>query len=298
MRNTIIISLLALMPYLMSCSNAQQPQVSGGSLDTYESFESMYVSARTIRVWKPSNYDSSKQYDVLYMHDGQMLWDATTAWNKQEWGVDEAMDSLIALGKIRPTIVVGIDNTEERIGEYCPEDIIEFMPGIPDVYNDITPKGNNYLNFIEKELKPFIDAHYSTYPEREHTWVMGSSCGGLISSYALCKLPHIFAGAACLSTHSTLAFPDPEKADTLVMAAYRKYLQKYLPVNGVKLYMDNGDQTLDANYLYAQGMINIMFAEDGWDAAHYMYRFFPGTAHCEDDWKARLDIPLQFLLSN
>ena len=300
MHKRLLLVRFALMAFIsiifVSCSDNTSPQVSKGSLDSYAFFESKYVTPRTIRVWVPEDYDEDKRYDVLYMHDGQMLWDAQVAWNKQEWGVDEAMDSLIRMNKIRPTIVVGIDNSSERIGEYCPDNIVEYLDSVSVVYQDIKPQGNDYLRFLVEEVKPFIDSVYPTYKDREHTWVMGSSCGGLISSYALCRYPEVFGGAACLSTHCTLAFPDPTQQDSAMMAAYRMYLKQYVPVNGAKVYMDNGDQTLDANYIYAQGLINEMMYESGWDEAHYMYRFFPGTAHCEDDWKARLDIPLLFLL--
>ena len=267
-------------------------------IDKIYRFQSKYVAARTIRVWTPKGYTPVKNYDVLYMHDGQMLFDAATTWNHQEWGVDEAMDSLTNLGLIRPTIVVGIDNTSKRINEYCPDDIVEFLPEGKNPYGNFEMLGNNYLRFLVEELKPFIDSAYSTYPDREHTWVMGSSCGGLISSYALCKYPEVFGGAACLSTHSTLAYPDPEKPDTSVMDAYRLYLQHHLPSpNTCLLYMDNGDQTLDANYLYSQAAINEMLRSEGWDEQHFMYRFFPGAAHTEDDWKERIPIPLTFLLA-
>ena len=292
-----VFCLLALA--LTACNKAaqQEPQVSVGHLDTYADFPSQFVAARTVRVWTPSDYDPAKRYDVLYMHDGQMLFDATTSWNKQEWGIDEAMDSLIALGRIRPTIVVGIDNTSERIGEFCPDDIIEYLPEGTPVYADWKPQGNAYLRFLVEELKPFIDSMYAVYPDRDHTWVMGSSCGGLISSYALCKYPEIFAGAACLSTHCTLAYPRPDQPSEEVMAAYRTYLKNHLPApNTAKLYMDQGDQTLDAFYGTAQAAINEMLLIRGCDSAHFEYRFFPGHKHCEDDWQARLPIPLTFLL--
>lgn len=291
-----IVMLLASFVFV-GCQLKDGPRVSAGQLETYELFDSKYVTPRTIRVWTPEDYDSDKQYDVLYMHDGQMLWDAQVAWNKQEWGVDEAMDSLIRMKKIRPAIVVGIDNSPERIGEYCPDNIVEYLDSVSEVYQDIKPQGNDYLRFLVEEVKPFIDSKYSTYTDRAHTWVMGSSCGGLISSYALCRYPEIFGGAACLSTHCTLAFPDPTQQDSALMAAYRMCLKQNIPLNGVKLYMDNGDQTLDANYLMAQALINDMMYESGWDSTHYMYRFFPGTAHCENDWRARLDVPLLFLLA-
>ncbi len=268
-------------------------------IDKYEDFQSQYVPARTIRVYVPANYDSTARYDVLYMHDGTMLFDASITWNHQEWGVDEAMDSLIALGYIRPTIVVGIDNRTammERVAEYCPDDVQQLLPEGKQLYDGLgTPKGNDYLRFLIEEVKPFIDSVYSTYPEREHTWIMGSSCGGLISSYALCKYPNVFAGAACMSTHSTLAVVE-DNPDEDAITAYRTYLQQNIPVNSALLYFDRGDQTSDAYYADSQDAINAMLTANGWDSAHFEYRFFPGHAHEEKFWRARLDIPLRFLL--
>ena len=275
----------------------QEPQVSKGHLDTYVAFPSRFVPARTIRVWTPEDYSADRSYDVLYMHDGQMLYDATTAWNHQEWGVDEAMDSLISQGIIRPTIVVGIDNhIKNRLGEYCLDDLSAlYLDGKP-VYKKFKAQGNAYLAFLVTELKPFIDSVYSTCPDREHTWIMGSSCGGLISSYALCKYPEVFAGAACMSTHCTLAFPNPVRPDEQRVRAYRDYLRTHLTPNACLLYMDRGDKTLDAFYAEAQDSINEVLRREGWDEQHFQYRFFPGHSHSEDDWKARLDIPLRFLL--
>lgn len=295
MKNILSFLLLALA--IIGCSKAHEPQVACGRLDSYSDFPSQYIPARTVRVWLPSNYDPSLRYDVLYMHDGRMLWDADVTWNHQEWGVDEAMDSLILSGQIRPTIVVGVDNTLERISEYCPDDIAELLPPNHRIYKGLTPKGNNYLSFLVEELKPFIDSLYPVYTDREHTWVMGSSCGGLISSYALCKYPETFAGAACMSTHCTLAFPNPAHPDTAVVCAYRTYLATHLEPNGALLYFDDGDQTLDHYYGEAQQAINATLRSQGWDEEHMVYRFFPGHEHCEDDWRARLDVPLRFLLA-
>ena len=284
-----------------SSDNPQNQEIiqTPSRIDIYPSFTSQFVPARAIRVYVPANYDSTAHYDVLYMHDGTMLFDASITWNKQEWGVDEAMDSLIAQNAIRPTIVVGIDNrtnTMERVAEYCPDDVAELLPAGKQLYDGLgTPKGNDYLRFLVEEVKPFIDSVYATYPDREHTWIMGSSCGGLISSYALCKYPHLFAGAACMSTHSTLAAsvnnPDPD-----AITAYREYLRLHLQANSYLLYFDRGDQTLDANYADSQQAINDMLIAAGWDENHFMYRFFPGHAHDENSWRSRLDIPLKFLL--
>ncbi len=294
------IAILFLVCGLIGCCRSDKsavPQVSKGHLDIYPAFASQHVPPRSIEVWTPADYDPSKRYDVLYMHDGQMLWDAGVAWNHQEWGIDEAMDSLIASGRIRPAIVVGIDNTPNRIGEYSPDDIRAYMPEGADIYAGIEEQGNAYLRFLVEELKPFIDSTYATCPDVSHTWVMGSSCGGLISSYALGQYPDVFGGAACLSTHCTLAYPDPGHQDSTVMAAYRMYLHEHLMPNQSRLYMDQGDQTLDAYYGETQAAINAMLRADGWDEEHFQYRFFPGAAHCEDDWQARLPVVLQFLLA-
>ena len=300
MKNKLYVGALIVLASVMlaGCGLKREAKVSAGRLDTYRSFTSQYIPARDIRVWLPENYSDSISYDVLYMHDGQMLYDASIAWNHQEWGVDETMDSLLRLGQIRPTIVVGIDNNaDNRIGEYCPDDIAALLPDGKPVYQDFVAKGNDYLRFMVEELKPFIDSVYSTNPEREHTWVLGSSCGGLISSYALCRYPDVFGGAACMSTHCTLAYPNPAKPDKEVMNAYREYLRTHIVPNSCLLYMDQGDRTLDAYYGEAQDALNAMFVAAGWDRGHYMYRFFQGSAHCEDDWKARLALPLKFLLT-
>lgn len=305
MHKNILFAIAALLLAACSSNQIKEPQnpqdstLTRSHIDIYPRFASQYVPARTIRVYVPENYDNTKRYDVLYMHDGTMLFDASITWNHQEWGVDEAMDSLIHKGYVRPAIVVGIDNmtdTPNRLGEYCPDDIVTLLPEGSSVYNGITPKGNDYLRFLVEEVKPFIDSVYSTYTDRQHTFTMGSSCGGLISSYALCKYPEVFGGAACMSTHCTLAYPNPDQPDNAVMTAYRTYLQQHIPANSALLYFDRGDQTLDAYYGEAQDAINTMLVSSGWDDSHFQYRFFPGHAHEEKYWRARLDIPLRFLL--
>ena len=264
--------------------------------------KSKTLGDRTIRVYMPSDYElGGGPYDVLYMQDGQMLFDSKITWNHQEWGVDEAMDTLIALGRIRPTMVVGIDaagtaSDTKRIAEYCPSDVANLIADGHAMYSGkITPKGNEYLQFVVDEVKPFIEMTYpQAYKEREHTWIMGSSCGGLISSYAVNKYPDVFAGAACMSTHSTLSVD--ATFDMEVVKAYVQYLTKTRPVNTYKIYFDRGDKTLDANYADTQEFVNGGYTGDGWCEPSFKYEFFPGAAHDEKSWRARLDVPLVFLL--
>jgi predicted alpha/beta superfamily hydrolase len=143
---------------------------------------------RRISIYLPEGYKkSSKHYPVLYMHDGQNLFDEYTS-GYGEWGVDECLDSLIKKGA-RPCIVVGIDNGPKRMNEYNPFTFEQFGEG----------EGDAYVNFLVKSLKPFIDKHYRTLPSKENTIIAGSSMGGLISYYALLKHPEVFGKAGVFS---------------------------------------------------------------------------------------------------
>lgn len=292
-----IIALSIIFSIAGSCSNS--PEVTG-DLDIYEDFKSQFVASRTIRVWTPSDYDPQKKYDVLYMHDGQNLFDATLTWNGEEWGVDETMARLIEEDRIRPCIVVGMDCGTLRYEEYYPSKICSSIPeGV--LSEGFTPLGDEYLRFIVEEVKPFIDSTYSTWGDAAHTFVSGSSCGGLISSYALCEYPDVFSAAACLSTHSNLWNPYTEDDQTPAPDAYREYLRQNLPTDCAhRLYMDCGDKTIDAGYDKTQEAINEMISSLDWKSedgtAAYMYRFFPGHAHTESDWNARFEIPVLFML--
>ena len=286
---TIIFSALSLV-----CCNRPESCVVG-NLDIYENFQSQHVAPRTVRVWTPADYNPEQKYEVIYMHDGQNLFDASITWNHQEWGVDECMTALLEAGQIRPCIVVGIDNISEiRYEEYYPSAICpEIAEGVlPEGFK---PLGDEYLRFLVEEVKPFVDSNYSTLTDASHTFVAGSSCGGLISSYALCEYPEVFGGAACLSTHCSLMNPHTRVDQKPSAEAYLNYLRDKLPAEHL-LYMDRGDCALDSSYAEPQDAINQMIASLGWDESHYMYRFFPGHSHSENDWKSRLDVPIRFLL--
>jgi enterochelin esterase-like enzyme len=287
---------------------AQQPTVSAGKIDFILSFHSTFVSDRSVAVWLPNDYNPAKQYAVLYMHDGKALFDSTIMWNKQEWQVDETMQRLIDTKKIKNTIVVGIWNGDaKRHSEYFPEkpfkslskssqDSLYQLNRDPKtrMFAD-TIQSDNYLKFLVNELKPYIDKTYSTFVDKENTFIAGASMGGLISLYALCEYPDIFGGAACLSTHWPGVFsvennPIPE--------AFYSYIEQHLAIfNTHKIYFDYGDQTLDALYAPFQKYVNSLFMNKGKvSKRNFQSRFFPGENHSEKSWSKRFEIPLQFLL--
>jgi metallo-beta-lactamase class B len=146
---------------------------------------------RTRRVWiylPPGYASSNERYPVLYMHDGQNLFDAATSF-VGEWGVDETLDSLAAKGD-KGAIVVGIDHGGTlRFNEYSPWKNAKYGGG----------EGDRYVDFLVKTLKPYVDSHYRTLPDRLNTGIAGSSMGGLISLYAIEKYPGVFSRAGIFS---------------------------------------------------------------------------------------------------
>lgn len=143
---------------------------------------------RTRRIWiyLPPGYATSKQrYPVLYMHDGQNVFEDTTAY-AGEWGVDEFLDT----SKARKCIVVAIDHGgDKRLNEYSPFDMEQYGKG----------EGKLYTDFLAKKLKKYIDRKFRTLKSKDNTFVAGSSMGGLISMYAILRYPKVFGGAGIFS---------------------------------------------------------------------------------------------------
>lgn len=297
----------ALSLSVICCSlYGQLPKVTCGSVTRLENFPSKYVDARNIDVWLPDGYSANKRYAVLYMHDGQALFDSTLMWNKQEWGVDETLCKLLAGKKIRDCIVVGIWNTAKRHPEYFPQKPFYSMPEISQkkilavgrnqdrpLIGD-GPLADNYLKFLVRELKPYIDSHYATLTDQADTFVAGSSMGGLVSLYAVCEYPDVFGGAACLSTHWTGIFT---AVDNPFPAALLQYLKGNLPSPANhKIYFDYGTKTLDSLYKPYQLQADSIMKAGGFGAATWLTLEFPGADHSERSWAKRLDKPLLFLL--
>lgn len=278
-------------------------QLFQGEIKRVDSFPSKYITPRPVDVWLPKDYSKNKKYAVLYMHDGQMLFDSTKTWNKQEWKVDEWATQLMAEDKTKDFIVVAIHNiSERRWQDLFPEKAMDFMnTEVKDSLMALAKKnnfntnlnGDNYLKFIIEELKPMIDKTYSIQTEKENTFVMGSSMGGLMSMYAISEYPEVFGGAACISTHWVGAMPMP---DNPYPEAIFKYMETNLPKAGShKLYFDYGNKTLDEHYPQYAPRVNEILKSKGYRETDSKNLFFEGTDHSESSWNKRLDQPLTFL---
>jgi alpha-amylase len=265
-----------------------------GRIESHRDFPAKLVPARPVEVWLPPGYDENPaaRYPVIYMHDGQNVFTNGTGFGGITWETDRAMQKLLTAGAARPAIIVGVWNTGMgRFPEYMPAkavtgDTLELYAGGPSMPTR-NISSDAYLKFLVEELKPFIDRTYRTRPEQPHTFVMGSSMGGLISAYALCEYPQVFGGAGCVSTH----FPAGR-------GAVVDYLAKNLPKPGAnRVWFDYGTRTLDALYEpFQQRADRVMQAAGYTPGVDWITRKFEGAEHSEKAWRERVDQPLAFLL--
>ena len=282
---------------------APLPQVSVGRIERLPALASRHVDPRPVDVWLPADYNPAKRYNVLYAHDGQMLYDASKSWNGQAWDLHLGVARLVAAGRIPDTLIVGVwNNGPWRHSEYFPQ---KFLPHLPAALRERLvaeglkgkPQSDAYLRFLVEELKPAIDARYATRPGREHTFILGSSMGGLISVYAMNEYPQVFGGAAGLSTH----WIGTSQANAEIPQAALAYLSGHLadPASH-RLYQDHGTTELDALYAPAQRLVDALVRERGYTAqgpqANFMSRIFEGTGHNERAWARRVEDPLEFLM--
>jgi predicted alpha/beta superfamily hydrolase len=233
----------------------------------------------------PPGYEAqqTRRYAVLYLHDGQNLFDGATSFIPgQEWQVDETAEVLLAAGKIEPLIIVGIYNSgKERINEYTPAADEKYKMG---------GKADLYGRMLLAELKPFIDARYRTKPDAAHTGIGGSSLGGLVSIYLALKYPGVFGSAAVVSPSVWFA---------------NKQIVSYVAALGkkpkVRIWLDIGtneggtvaaaQQTVDDARLLRAALV-----KKGWHEGKDLNYFeATGAEHNERAWAARVAAILMFL---
>ena len=308
-RRLLIAALMLLFVTPAIAGDANGPvHVSAGTVVDLGVINSRYADPRRVVVWLPSGYSSKgPKYAVLYMHDGQNLFDTATAGYGMEWQIDETLDRLIREKKVRPAIVVGIWNTPKRLQEYVPSKAFNGLPAdyrqkIHALYGG-DPLSDGYLKFIVRELRPMIDARFNVKTDRADTMIMGSSMGSLISLYAIDEYPRVFGGAGMMSTHWPLFMtPDGKSVGDreyeVVSSAFEHYLAPALPDPAThKLYFDHGSETLDAVYARYQDRVDAVVRRRGYRQwSNVLSLSFPGEKHNEISWASRVAVPLQFLL--
>jgi predicted alpha/beta superfamily hydrolase len=263
-------------------------------LEHFENFYSKFVDFRNVDIWLPPGYgQEDRRYPVLYMQDGQNLFDNPASFGGESWRVDLALTRLIEAGKTRGAIVVGVWNSAIRWREYMPQRAYE-SPALEKHRAAILARAggpsvsDRYLKFLVGELKPFVDHRYATLRDQKNTFVMGSSMGGLISLYAISQYPQVFGGAGCVSTHWSAAGMDlvEEMAHGLPDPADHK------------LYFDFGTETLDSGYEPFQRRMDEHLRQAGYiENKNWITLKFEGAEHSEKSWRERVHIPLEFLLS-
>jgi predicted alpha/beta superfamily hydrolase len=223
---------------------------------------------RALRIYLPPSYaeNPAKRYPVLYMHDGQNLFDAKTASFGVEWGIDETLNRLVAMGVADEVIVVGIDNTPDRIPEYTPCCDPKYGGGKLDAYGA----------FIVETVKPWVDRSYRTLPGKDTTAIMGSSLGGIASVAIAQRYPHIFSKAGGVSSSfwwnkGALIGKLPERVP-------------------VKFYLDAG--TRDDGLEDTVKMRDAMLAKGYRENEDLLFFKAEGGKHNEASWAARVEKPL------
>jgi predicted alpha/beta superfamily hydrolase len=254
-----------------------------GKIKRHRGFRSKILgNRRDVLVYLPPGYRrfSRLRYPVLYLQDGQNIFDSATAFGHVEWGVDETAERLIQKKLIEPLIIVAIANTgKDRIHEYAP------TSGVIDSANPKTrSKGlaREYGRFLIEELKPYIDKRYHTKRESEFTGLGGSSGGALLTLSLGLWFPNVFRRLILMS-------PSVWWDDQVIVRMVAE-LDEKLPL---KIWLDTG--TAEDGWENARTLGDALI-EKGWrlcDDLHYME--IEGGEHSEGAWAARVDPALRFL---
>ena len=228
---------------------------------------------RRIRIYTPPGYaTSNRRYPVLYMHDGQNLFDDATAYSG-EWHVDETLNALARSAALE-VIVVGIDNgADKRRNELNPWPHAEFGEG----------EGKAYVDFIVNTVKPLIDRQYRTRPERAQTGVMGSSMGGLITHYALVAYPQVFGKAGVFSPAYSIGGPQA-----------LEYFAKHAARRGARIYLLAGGQEGYNMVENAQRVYDAM-RQQGHKPADVRFKIVPPARHNEAFWASEFEQAVRWL---
>jgi enterochelin esterase-like enzyme len=266
-----------------------------GDLRVHRFVSGVFANVRSLRVLVPDGYDrpenATRRYPVLYLDDGQNLFDATTSPAHAEWKVDETVRALTAAGKIPPMIVVGIDNAGPALRAH------ELLP-YPFTYppQDLAPIGRRYPDFLVREVVPFINDHYRTLTDPSHTALGGSSLAGLSTAYVIMARPGVF-GRVLIESPSLYVDHEHIFHD----AAYVKEWPErvYLGIGTSETGRGRCSSAEHPDMLVGEVQrFAAMLRDDGVDSSRVHVEIAPCAHHDEDAWAARLPTALTFLFGS
>lgn len=265
------------------CSAEVVVAVAGGSLRLHELRSKTFRNTRLIRVWLPPEYEKGggTRYPVLYLNDGQNLFEASTAFGGVHWQVGETATRLIAEKKVPPLIIVGIDNAQKnRAREYLPYKSRD--PNVPVV------RGTLYPKFLQRDVMPLVEGHYAVLTGPKNTGLGGSSLGGLITLYTQLAAPGVF-GRLLIESPSLFV------ANRKILAECRKFRawpsRLYLGMGTREV----GDPAKDEKVTNDARDLEKILVDANLGEEWLKVRIEEGAAHSEAAWAARFPEALEFL---
>ncbi|MGB7655798.1 MAG: alpha/beta hydrolase-fold protein [Novosphingobium sp.] len=291
-----LLSLLAAPPALAAADT--------GRLIEVEQMAAVGLPMQRLTIWLPPGYDRSKRrYGVVYMHDGHNLFDLKKSNFNKIWAADQAMLAAMRRG-VDPRIIVGIwAPGNDRYRQYLPRDI--YLAGSPALRGqmDVMAGGpivsDLYLAWLAGPLKSWIDSTYRTRPDRDHTAIVGSSMGGLVSCYAFLRFQATYGQAGCVSSHWPAVDPRTVgEANPELIALWDQWFAARLgQPEGRRLWLDHGTATLDQYYAPYQLVVDQRIAGMGWRRGRdWQSKVYANAEHEENAWAVRLPEIFGFLL--
>jgi predicted alpha/beta superfamily hydrolase len=274
------ISIFKLKPRAVGGDTAPVAQ---GSLRLHELKSRIFRNTRMLRVWLPPQYDGrgETRYPVLYLNDGQNLFDPSTAFARVHWQAGETAGRLVREKKIPRLIIVGIDNAgRNRLREYIP-----YLSADPRV---IEPQGKRYPKFLQREVMPLVEANYSVAKGPENTGLGGSSLGGLMALYTQLAAPGVFG-------HLLIESPSLHVANGRILEECRGFrdwpFRVYLGTGTREL----GDPAKDTRIVEDVRVLEALLRAAGLDGRRLKVEIEEGATHAESAWAKRFPAALEFL---
>lgn len=276
---TLLVTLALLPSRIFGQSKDIATHTLTGNIIVERDFSSkILANNRNIIIYLPPNYkqNSKIHYPVLYLHDGQNIFDQATSFIGQEWQCDETAEKLILANKVQPIIIVGIYNTgEKRIDEYTPSIDVRYGKG---------GKANLYSKFLIEELKPFIDKKYRTLKDPANTALGGSSLGGLVSLFIGLQQPQIFGKLAVVS-------PSVWWDNKVILKDVENLSSKPKTKIWLDIGSQEGEESIPDTNKLKEALLN-----KGWKLNKDLkYLVIDGAKHNEEAWAKRFDKILEFL---